>query len=128
MNNGATPAFITAQFEAAVIANVPFIIGELSKYGARAGNGVSVCSTAGMVDYEWMATECQRLGIGWLAWEWGPGNAGGGDPLCTIMDMTTNNTYLGLTGWGLDLATNSTYGLITTQKTAYIQNGFKNCN
>jgi len=128
MNNGATPAFITAQFEAAVNANVPFIIGELSKYGAWAGNGVSVCSTAGMVNYEWIATECQRLGIGWLAWEWGPGNSGGGDPLCTVMDMTTNNTYASLTGWGLDLATNSTYGLITAQKTTYIQNGFRILN
>lgn len=128
MNNGATPAFITDQFESAVNANVPLILGELSKYGAWAGNGVSVCSSAGQVDYEWMASEAQRLGIGWLAWEWGPGNSGGGDPLCTAMDMTTNNTYATLTGWGLALATNATYGLITAQKTSYILSGFQNCN
>lgn len=128
MNDGATHAFITAQLEAAVNANVPFIIGELSKYGAWAGNGVSVCSTAGQVDYEWMASESQRLGIGWLAWEWGPGNSGGGDPLCTLMDMTTNNTYATLNGWGLALANNATYGLITAQKTPYILSGFQNCN
>lgn len=128
MNNGATQPFITAQLEAANSAEIPFIVGELSKYGAYAGEGVSVCSAAGQVDYEWIAAECQRLGIGWLAWEWGPGNAGGGDPLCTIMDMTTNNTYATLTGWGLALATNNTYGLVTAQKTAYIQSGFTNCN
>lgn len=127
-NNGATHAFITTQLEAAVNANVPLIVGELSKYGAWAGLGVSVCSAAGEVDYEWIATECQRLGIGWIAWEWGPGNSGGGDPLCTAMDMTTNNTYATLTGWGLEIATNPIYGLITAQKTPYIQNGFINCN
>ncbi len=120
MNNGATKAFITGQFQSAKNAGIPFIIGELSKYGAWAGEGVSVCSAAGEVDYQWMAAECQRLGIGWLAWEWGPGNAGGGDPLCSVMDMTTNNLYSGLTGWGKDLVENPVYGIKATAKRADI--------
>ena len=100
---GATPEFITAQFEAAVNAGLPFIVGEFSAFGAFAG-AESMCSPSGRVDYQMILTETHRLDIGWLAWEWGPGNEGGGDPLCIIMDMSTDGKFKNLTGWGKEVA------------------------
>ncbi len=110
---GASPQFIKDQFEAAVKANLPFIVGEFAAYGAYAGNA-SICSAAGRVDYQTILSETQRLGIGWLAWEWGPGNAGGGDPLCSVMDMTTDGRFVNLVGWGKDLALTNTNGIQRT--------------
>ena len=102
---GATPQFISDQFQAAVNAKLPFIVGEFAAYGAYAGEGESICGPKGRVDYQTILTETQRLGIGWLAWEWGPGNVGGGDPLCVVMDMTTDSKFPTLKGWGLEAAT-----------------------
>lgn len=102
---GATPAFIRQQFEAAVNARLPFIVGEFAAFGAYPGSGSeSICGPNGRVDYQTIISEAQRLDIGWLAWEWGPGNNGGGDPLCSVMDMTTNNRFETLRGWGRDVA------------------------
>jgi mannan endo-1,4-beta-mannosidase len=100
---GASPQFIKQQLEAAVNAGLPFIVGEFAAYGAYAGNE-SICGPNGKVDYQTIMTEAQRLDIGWLAWEWGPGNAGGGDPLCSVMDMTTDGQFNNLVGWGKETA------------------------
>ncbi|MDJ1486332.1 cellulase family glycosylhydrolase [Cytophagaceae bacterium YF14B1] len=100
---GANAQFIRQQFEAAVNASLPFIVGEFAAYGAYAGDE-SICGPNGKVDYQTIISEAQRLGIGWLAWEWGPGNAGGGDPLCSVMDMSTDGQFTNLTGWGKETA------------------------
>ncbi len=101
---GATPQFIKAQFDAAVKAGLPFIVGEFASQGAFAGKGESMCGPKGRVDYQTILTEAQRLDIGWLAWEWGPGNVGGGDPLCVVMDMTVDSKAHTLKGWGNEVA------------------------
>jgi mannan endo-1,4-beta-mannosidase len=104
MHGGADPAFIQGRFSAAVQAGVPLVIGELSAYGAYAGPNASMCSPAGEVDYQTILTECNTHQIGWYAWEWGPGNTGGGDPLCAVMDMTADSTFATLkTGWASDV-------------------------
>ncbi|WP_420150010.1 glycoside hydrolase family 5 protein [Spirosoma sp.] len=101
--SGATPQFIKDQFQAAVSAGLPFIVGEFSAYGAYAG-GASQCGPKGTVDYQTILSETQRHGIGWLLWEWGPGNTGGGDPLCVVMDMTVDSKFSTLKGWGKEAA------------------------
>ncbi|MBC3788320.1 glycoside hydrolase family 5 protein [Spirosoma utsteinense] len=111
---GATPEFIKDQFSKAVNTGLPFIIGEFAGYGAYAG-GASMCSDQGRVDYQTIVSEAQRLDIGWLAWEWGPGNVGGGDSLCVVMDMTTNSKLNTLKGWGKDVALTNAASI---QKTA----------
>ena len=103
ISDGATPQFIKNQFSAAVAAGLPFIVGEFSAYGAYAG-GESICGPKGKVDYKTILSEAQRLDIGWLVWEWGPGNVGGGDPLCINMNMTTNSTFSTLKDWGKEVA------------------------
>jgi mannan endo-1,4-beta-mannosidase len=53
----------------------------------------------GRIAYEHIMQEAQRLGIGWLAWSWGPGNSD-----CREMDMTTDGTFDTLHDWGLEVA------------------------
>lgn len=110
----ATPQFIKDQFQAAVNAKLPFIVGEFAVYGAYAG-GASQCGPKGQVDYLTILSETQRLDIGWLAGKWGPGNVGGGDPLDVIMDMTVDSKFNTLKGWGKEVALTNANGI---QKTA----------
>lgn len=114
MNDGATPQFIKSQFQDAIAAGLPFIVGEFAAYGAFAGDS-SICGPRGVVDYRTILSEAQRQDIGWLAWEWGPGNTGGGDSLCVVMDMTANSKFSTLKGWGKEVAVTSANSI---QKTA----------
>jgi mannan endo-1,4-beta-mannosidase len=87
----------------AVDTDVPLVVGEFSQYGAWTANDVSICAPAGEVDYKTVLHATHAYGIGWYAWEWGPGN-GYNDPKCAIMDMTTNNQLATLQpGWATDV-------------------------
>jgi mannan endo-1,4-beta-mannosidase len=83
-------ARITSTFEEAVQRDIPFIVGEFAH--AEVG-----CK--GRIAYEHIMKEGQRLGIGWLAWSWGPGNSD-----CPAMDMTRDSRFETLHGWGLEVA------------------------
>lgn len=69
---------------------LPFLIAEFSEKSV----GCSCC-----IDYRYIVSYCAEAGCGWLAWSWGPGN---GD--CAEMDMTRDNQFESLHGWGLDVA------------------------
>jgi len=81
---------VTEAMEKSVEEEILFVIGEFShtSVGCR-----------GEVPYHHIMAEAERLGIGWLAWSWGPGN---GD--CETMDMTTDATFESLFDWGLETA------------------------
>lgn len=83
-------ARITAALEESVRREIPLIVGEFAhkEVGCK-----------GRIAYEHILKEGQRLGVGWMAWSWGPGN---GD--CPEMDMTEDGTYASLHGWGLEVA------------------------
>ena len=77
-----------------------------------------MCSEAGEALYLTILEETAARGIGWFAWEWGPGNAGGGDPLCVVMDMTAESTFATLKeGWAAEVALTSPYGIRNTSVT-----------
>lgn len=100
--DGATPAFIENQFDAAFNANIALIIGEFSEWGAFNGNN-SICVGDGKCDYNAIMTKASEHGFGWYAWEWGPGNEFG-DPNCSKMNMTTNGTFATKqAGWATDV-------------------------
>lgn len=113
--DGATPQYIRGQFEAAVAANYPLIVGEFSAFGAYNGNQ-SICAEGGRIDYKTIIAEAQRLGIGWYAWEWGPGNEFG-DVGCKVMDMTTDRRFANLQpGWATEVATTDPNSIKNTAK------------
>ena len=136
---GATPAFIAAQLTAAETNNVPLILGELAGYGGWPGEDVDEtksCAAEGEVDYAALLTEAAKHNIGWLLWEWGPGNGFyDQDPvvLCPAMDITTNGTYASVqaiaagapNAWAKDAVITGTYSIKNTAvKTSYLLNGF----
>ena len=116
-------AFVENVFNQAVTDGYCFVIGELSKYGAFAGQKVSICTDDGIVDYLRFAQLCSLNHVGYILWEWGPGNEKGqinafdavGNPIldvngnqtkiddiqCIKMNMTTDGTFKSLNGWGL---------------------------
>ncbi len=113
---------------------LPIVIGELSQYGAWTGSQtVSPCSNAGMVDYQQFAERATNAGIGWMVWEWGPGNQWKVAGDCPQMDMTTDGTAATVGSgannrWARELATTALYSIKNTaKKTFFINNGFKTC-
>lgn len=83
-------ARITRALEEWVRRDLPLVVGEFAHKEA---------GCRGRIAYEHILAEGQRLGIGWMAWSWGPGNAD-----CAEMDMTEDGTYETLHGWGLEVA------------------------
>jgi mannan endo-1,4-beta-mannosidase len=81
---------ITTNLELAAGKNIPLIVGEFAhaEVGCKPG-----------IPYRHLMAEAQRLGIGWLAWSWGPGNQD-----CPAMDMTEDGTYETLHAWGEEVA------------------------
>jgi mannan endo-1,4-beta-mannosidase len=119
MNGGATPKFIKDNLELAVSLNYPLIIGEFSKYGAFNGNESICAEPGGLCDYVTIVSEANRLGIGWYAWEWGPGNEFGGAG-CEKMNMTTNSKFATLqAGWATEVATTLPGSIKNTAKSAF---------
>jgi mannan endo-1,4-beta-mannosidase len=113
ISDGADAGYIHDQLQAAHDANYPLIVGEFSQYGAYNGND-SICAPGGEIDYQAILAETNRLGIGWYAWEWGPGNAYG-DPPCVVMDMTPDRLFAHLEpGWAKDVALDSPYSIRNT--------------
>ena len=126
IKDGADADFIRNQFQTAVDQNVPFMVGEFSKYGAYINKDINPCSDDGRIDYQTILSECQRLQIGWLAWEWGPGNASDNNPLCEKMDMTTQSTFATLKDWGLEIAVTRPDSILhTAQRPPFILNGLQ---
>lgn len=79
------------ELKATVDKGVPFIIGEFGNAWEQTAQGA--------IPYKLILEECQRQGIGWLAWSWGPGN----NPQ-TWLNMTRDGTHATLQSWGLEVA------------------------
>lgn len=105
------PERVKQAFTAAQYVNAPLIVGEF----AHAGVGCS-----GSIPYQTIIEECDRNEVGWLAWEWGPGNTD-----CATMDMTKDGTYNTLYGWGKEVAIDSKYSIKNTAKKTKFLQGIK---
>lgn len=88
--DGDQAARITENLERAVALEIPLLVGEFAH--AQVG-----CK--GAIPYRHLMAEAERLGIGWLAWSWGPGNSD-----CPAMDMTRDGRFETLHGWGEEVA------------------------
>jgi mannan endo-1,4-beta-mannosidase len=118
VSDGADEQFITSEIAKSVQADLPFIVGEFSYKFNRDGE----CNYE--TDYRTIIKRSQENYIGWLAWEWGPGNEFA-DPTCDIMNMTADNYFSTLhDNWAKELAVTSPYSIRNTSVTPdYIING-----
>jgi hypothetical protein len=97
---GYSDQVITDEINQSVKMNLPLIVGEF----AHSGVG---CETT--INYKHIISECHKNEIGWLAWEWGPGNSD-----CTEMDMTTDSKFETLRDWGLEVAVTDEFSIKNT--------------
>ncbi|TAL67494.1 MAG: T9SS type A sorting domain-containing protein [Bacteroidetes bacterium] len=120
VSDGANAAYITNEIQQSVNIELPFIIGEFSdKFNRDKGCNYET-------DYNTIIKLCRENDIGWLAWEWGPGNEYA-DPTCDIMNMTTDSYFNTLRDtWAKVVAETSPYSIQNTSLTSkYIMNGGK---
>lgn len=114
ISDGADANFIRSKLQKSINLGYPLIVGEFSSFGGYAGQGESICSPDGEIDYKTIIEECHNHEIGWYAWEWGPGN-GFKDPLCHVMDMTPDRLFDNLKpGWATEVATSSPHSIKNT--------------
>ena len=135
------PTFIKDQLKKATDNNIPLILGELCAYGGWPGVGepnTASCEEKGSIDYATLLSEAAANSIGYLVWEWGPGNGFyeyNPPVLCPGMDITTDGTYQSIVnivpgsaprGWVREVIIDSPYSVKNTSvKSNYIINGFK---
>lgn len=135
------PTFIKDQLKKATDNNIPMLLGELCGYGGWPGAGepnTASCEEKGSIDYQTLLSEAAANNIGYLVWEWGPGNGFyeyNPPVLCPGMDITTDGTYQSIVnivpgstprGWIREVIIDSPYSVKNTSiKSNYIQNGFK---
>lgn len=109
--DGGDANFITTQFQAAVDAGLPLMIGEFAGLFNRGG----ACTYE--ADHETIIKRAQEMGLGYLAWEWGPGNEFA-HPTCTVMNMTTDSHFNTLQiGWAREVALSSANSIKNTSVT-----------
>lgn len=101
---------ITNTLARSVEQDIPMIVGEFAhkKVGCE-----------GTIAYEHLIKEAARLGVGWLAWSWGPGNSD-----CAGMDMTEDGTVESLYGWGREVALTDPFSIQNTaERSPFVRRG-----
>jgi mannan endo-1,4-beta-mannosidase len=94
------PEKVEDTFTAAEGIKAPLIVGEFAHKGV---------GCTGAIPYKAIIEYAQKYNIGWLAWEWGPGNQD-----CAEMDMTKDGKFDTLWGWAKEVAIESPYSIKNT--------------
>jgi mannan endo-1,4-beta-mannosidase len=95
---GYTDQRVIDELEESVALNLPLIVGEFGHIWDE--------TETGKIPYQTIIEYCYKYQIGYLPWEFGPGN----NPQ-TFLDMSTDGTYDTLHGWGLEVAVTSPYSI-----------------
>ena len=98
---GYTDQRVIDEIQESVAMNLPLIIGEFGNKWDETASGA--------IPYKTIIEQAHLNEIGYLPWEWGPGN----NPQ-TWLDMTTDSTYATLRDWGLEVAVTSPYSIKNT--------------
>jgi mannan endo-1,4-beta-mannosidase len=116
-NYGDTDDEVTQTLQQSVDNNLPLIVGEFCKYEANGDSGQAV-------SYKNIIAQCNAKKIGYLAWEWGPGNLGDNNKPVPWVGFTTDGTFATLNGWGYEVSITSPDGISkTAKKSNYLLNG-----
>lgn len=95
---GNTDQKVIDEIAQSVAINLPLIVGE---FGHKWDE-----TEPGKIPYKTIIEYCYKNEIGYLPWEWGPGN----NPQ-TFLDMTTDSTLATLRDWGLEVCLTSPYSI-----------------
>ncbi len=95
---GYTEQRVIEELEETVLLDLPLIVGEFGNQWDE--------TESGQIPYKTILEYCYKYQIGYLPWEWGPGN----NPQ-TFLDMTTDGTYDTLNGWGLEVSVTDPYSI-----------------
>lgn len=95
---GYTDQRVIDEIAQSVSMNLPLIIGEFGNEWDE--------TPSGAIPYKLIMQQAYLNQIGYLPWSWGPGN----NPQ-TFLDMTTDQTYATLHGWGLEVAVTDPYSI-----------------
>jgi mannan endo-1,4-beta-mannosidase len=119
-NGGQDAQYIGQKLQQCVNADLPLIIGEFTYKFTKGAD----CDYE--TDYKAIIKNCQEKEIGWLVWEWGPGNEYF-YASCAVMNMTDDSKFNTLKdGWAKEVAMGSPYSINKTAVTSkYILNGGK---
>ena len=88
---GHTDQEVIDEINQSVAMNLPLVIGEFGNQWDATAQGA--------IPYKLIIQQAHLNEVGYLPWSWGPGN----NPQ-TFLDMTTDQTYATLNGWGLEVA------------------------
>ena len=105
-------ALVSAGLQDLIAKEIPFIVGEFS------GGTLASPQPNQPIDlYKTIIPICQTNHVGYIAWEWHPGN-NYNDIDITLMDMTSDGKYINLkTGWAKDIMVNDQNSIKNTTKT-----------
>lgn len=106
-NFGDTDDEVTQTLQQSVEQNLPLIVGEFCKYQVNGDSGQAV-------SYKNIMAQCNAKKIGYLAWEWGPGNLGDNNKPVPWVGFTTDGTIATLNGWGYEVSMSSPDGINKT--------------
>jgi mannan endo-1,4-beta-mannosidase len=109
-SKGATDAALTKKLEESVANDVPLLVGEFSPYVTDGSNDTDSIRYTNIMD------QCQRLQIGWLVWEWGPGNLDESGRPTPWAGLTRDGTVATLNPWGRDVALDHANSIAHTSK------------
>jgi mannan endo-1,4-beta-mannosidase len=87
---GYTDQKVKDEIKQSVDMDLPLVVGE---FGHKWDD-----TEQGAIPYKTILEQCHLNEVGYLPWEWGPGN----NPQ-TFLDMTTDGTFATLQGWGLEV-------------------------
>lgn len=107
----ATDNDVTNALQASVTNNLPLIVGEFCRYQADG-------DSTNPVSYTNIMEQCQKLNIGYIAWEWGPGNLNGNTPVPWV-GFTEDGLFSSLHWWGYEVAINNINGIQKTSKKSH---------
>lgn len=106
-NFGDTDDEVTQTLQQSVEQNLPLIVGEFCKYQVNGDSGQAV-------SYKNIIAQCNAKKIGYLAWEWGPGNLDDNNKPVPWVGFTTDGTFATLNGWGYEVSMSSPDGINKT--------------
>jgi mannan endo-1,4-beta-mannosidase len=110
-SQGATDPMVAQKLHESVTRGIPLIVGEFSAYVTDGS------SDKDSIRYNTILEQSAADEIGWIVWEWGPGNMDEKTgKMMPWMGLTTDGKFSTLNGWGKDIVLDHKLGIAKTSR------------